>query len=175
MSRPKTSSIIGILHIYRLFCLLMSRFQHYRHLVEWKKAFCVLTASPKNSKNLGIQTKLKPLTHWGLAAYHLLGCGAGGNRTRVQTRKPYAFYTLIPDFDFRACSKTWTTNWSLIPWISSLRRGPEWLFPIYLRRWILGFGTTSLERRLVLSPGDGIEPQSTMLRLGSESILVVAN
>ena len=26
--------------------------------------------------------------------------GAGGIRTRVQTRKPYAFYTLIPDFIF---------------------------------------------------------------------------
>ena len=27
-------------------------------------------------------------------------CGAGGNRTRVQTRKPYAFYMLIPAFIF---------------------------------------------------------------------------
>jgi len=27
-------------------------------------------------------------------------CGAGGNRTRVRTRKPYAFYMLIPVFIF---------------------------------------------------------------------------
>ncbi len=27
-------------------------------------------------------------------------CGAGGSRTLVRTRKPYAFYTLIPDFVF---------------------------------------------------------------------------
>ena len=26
--------------------------------------------------------------------------GAGGSRTHVRTRKPYAFYTLIPDFVF---------------------------------------------------------------------------
>ena len=28
--------------------------------------------------------------------------GAGGSRTLVQTGKPYAFYTLIPAFGFRA-------------------------------------------------------------------------
>jgi len=27
-------------------------------------------------------------------------CGAGGSRTRVQTRKPQAFYMLIPDLIF---------------------------------------------------------------------------
>ena len=27
-------------------------------------------------------------------------CGAGGNRTRVQTRKPQAFYMLSPDLIF---------------------------------------------------------------------------
>ena len=32
-------------------------------------------------------------------------CGAGGNRTRVRTRKPYAFYMLIPDFGFRASTR----------------------------------------------------------------------
>ena len=28
-------------------------------------------------------------------------CGAGGNRTRVQTRKQYAFYMFIPRLGFR--------------------------------------------------------------------------
>jgi len=28
-------------------------------------------------------------------------CGAGGNRTRVQTRKQYAFYMIIPRLGFR--------------------------------------------------------------------------
>ena len=32
-------------------------------------------------------------------------CGAGGNRTRVQTGKPYAFYTLIPAFGFRVTAR----------------------------------------------------------------------
>ena len=31
--------------------------------------------------------------------------GAGGSRTLVQTGKPYAFYTLIPDFGFRAAAR----------------------------------------------------------------------
>ena len=43
------------------------------------------------------------------------GCGAGGNRTRVQTRKPYAFYTLIPDFDFRATARPGPPTGALSP------------------------------------------------------------
>jgi len=35
-----------------------------------------------------------------LGFHHLLR-GAGGNRTRVQTRKQYAFYMFIPRLDFR--------------------------------------------------------------------------
>ena len=35
----------------------------------------------------------------------LNGGGAGGSRTRVQTGKPYAFYTLIPVFGFRVAAR----------------------------------------------------------------------
>ncbi len=41
---------------------------------------------------------------------------------------------------------------------SSCRRGQARLFPIYLHRLILRFGTTSLERCLVPSSDDGIKP-----------------
>ena len=84
--------------------------------------------------------------------------GAGGNRTRVQTRKPYAFYTLIPAFDFRATARPGPPTGALSPKISSSIRGYERLFPICLRRLVLGFGTTPLERRPVQPPCDRIEP-----------------
>ena len=59
---------------------------------------------------------------------------------------------------FSSIDKTWTTNRYLILWISSCCRGSTRLFPIYLHRWTLRFGTTSLERCLVPSPCDGIKP-----------------
>ena len=102
-------------------------------------------------------------------------CGSGGNRTLVRTRKPYAFYMLIPAFIFVMQQDP---DHQLHPYPLKLHPIIEaWqdYFRFNLRRLIFGFGTTSSERRLVLSPGDGIEPQSTILRLGSESILIVAN
>ena len=102
-------------------------------------------------------------------------CGSGGNRTLVRTRKPYAFYMLILDFVFvprqDPSHQSRPYPLKLHPAVEARRAD----FRFNLRRLISGFGTTSSERRLVLSPGDGIEPQSTILRLGSESILVVAN
>ena len=102
-------------------------------------------------------------------------CGAGGSRTLVQTGKPYAFYTLIPDFGFRAPTRPGPPIDALAP-KSHPTVGAQWdYFRFSLRRWIFGFGTTSSERRLVPSPSDGIEPQSTILRLGSESVISFAN
>ena len=65
--------------------------------------------------------------------------GAGGSRTLVQTGKPYAFYTLIPAFGFRAAARPGPPTDALAPKISSHRRSPMRLFPIYpapLDLWI---------------------------------------
>ena len=62
------------------------------------------------------------------------GGGAGGSRTRVQTGKPYAFYTLIPDFGFRALARPGPPTNALSPEISHVHRSLTVLFPIYLRR-----------------------------------------
>ena len=59
---------------------------------------------------------------------------------------------------FRAPARPGPPTDALSPKISCVERGIAALFPICLRRWVLRFGTTPLERRLVLSPGDGIKP-----------------
>ena len=87
-----------------------------------------------------------------------LESGAGGSRTLVQTGKPYAFYMLIPAFGFRAPTRPGPPIVALSSKFSSAARGCGRLFPIFLHRLTLRFGTTSLERCLVLSPGDGIKP-----------------
>ena len=76
-------------------------------------------------------------------------CGAGGIRTHVQTGKPYAFYMLILAFGFRDATRPRPPIAPLSSKISPVRRGTHWLFPIYLHRFVLRFGTTSLERCLV--------------------------
>ena len=76
-------------------------------------------------------------------------CGAGGIRTHVQTGKPYAFYMLILAFGFRDATRPRPPIAPLSSKTSPVRRGTHWLFPIYLHRLILRFGTTSLERCLV--------------------------
>ena len=101
--------------------------------------------------------------------------GAGGSRTLVQTGKSYTFYTLIPDFGFRAPTRPEPPIDTLAPESHPRIGACRDYFRFNLRRLILRFGTTPLERRLVQLPGSRIEPQSTILRLGSESILVVAN
>ena len=53
---------------------------------------------------------------------------------------------------FRGAARPEPPTTPLSPKFSSAHRGIDRLFPIYLRRLILGFGTTSLERRLVLLP-----------------------
>ena len=76
-------------------------------------------------------------------------CGAGGIRTHVQTGKPYAFYMLILAFGFRDATRPRPPIAPLSSKTSPVRRGTHWLFPIYLHRFVLRFGTTSLERCLV--------------------------
>ena len=76
-------------------------------------------------------------------------CGAGGIRTHVQTGKPYAFYMLILAFGFRDATRPRPPIAPLSSKTSPVRRGTHWLFPIYLHRLTLRFGTTSLERCLV--------------------------
>ena len=83
--------------------------------------------------------------------------GAGGIRTLVQTGKPYAFYMLILAFDFRVATRPRPPIATLSSKVSHVQRGIHRLFPIYLHRLTLRFGTTSLERCLVLSPCDGIK------------------
>ena len=60
--------------------------------------------------------------------------------------------------DFRATARTGLPTDALSPKISPAHWGLYRLFPIFLHRLIFRFGTTSLERCLVLSPGDGIKP-----------------
>lgn len=91
-------------------------------------------------------------------SFFMMGCGAGGIRTHVQTGKPYAFYTFIPAFGFRATARPGPPTGALASKNSSCCRGPTRLFPIYLHRLTLRFGTTSLERCLVPSSDDGIKP-----------------
>ena len=58
---------------------------------------------------------------------------------------------------FRATARPGPPTGALSSKTSSLRRGPQRLFPIFLRRRFLRFGTTSLGRRLVPSPSEGIK------------------
>ena len=72
-------------------------------------------------------------------------CGAGGSRTLVQTGKPYAFYTLIPAFGFRAAARPGPPTDALAPEFH-LHVGAHTDYSRFnLRRWIFGFGTTSSE------------------------------
>ena len=57
-------------------------------------------------------------------------CGAGGNRTLVQTGKPYAFYTLIPAFGFRVAARPGPPTATLSSKFSFRARGRMKLFPI---------------------------------------------
>ena len=66
----------------------------------------------------------------GVIILHRLLCGAGGSRTLVQTGKPYAFYTLIPAFGFRAAARPGPPTATLSSKISSHARGRTRLFPI---------------------------------------------
>ena len=59
---------------------------------------------------------------------------------------------------FRATARPGPPTGALSSKISSASRGSGRLFPIFLRRFVFWFGTTSSERRLVPSPGDGIKP-----------------
>jgi len=84
-------------------------------------------------------------------------CGDGGSRTLVRTRKPYAFYTLIPDLIF-----VWRQDLDHQPApypqkLHSHSGAYESYFRFNLRHWISGFGTTSSEWRLVPLPGSGIK------------------
>ena len=65
---------------------------------------------------------------------------------------------LILAFGFRVATRPRPPIATLSSKISPVQRGIQELFPIYLHRLILRFGTTSLERCLVPSPSDGIKP-----------------
>ena len=75
--------------------------------------------------------------------------GAGGSRTLVQTRKPYAFYMLIFAFVFE-CKQD--QSHLLAPYPLSFHKNREerfLLFPILLYRYIKRLGTRAFERYLV--------------------------
>ena len=101
-----------------------------------------------------VHQKSPSVTYW----QALAECGAGGSRTLVQTGKPYAFYTLILAFSFRVMARPRPPTITLSSKNSFVERGINKLFPIYLHRSTLRFGTTSLERCLVPSTIDGIKP-----------------
>ena len=83
--------------------------------------------------------------------------GSGGNRTLVRTRKPYAFYMLIPAFVFVMLQDLgYQQHPYPLKFHPASEARPDYS-RFYLRRLISGFGTTSSERRLVLSPCDGIK------------------
>ena len=84
--------------------------------------------------------------------------GAGGIRTLVQTGKPYAFYTLIPAFGFRVPTRPGPPIDTLAPKFHPCIGAYRDYFRFSLHRWTLRFGTTSLERCLVLSPCKRIKP-----------------
>ena len=58
-----------------------------------------------------------------------LSRGPGGIRTHVRTRKPYAFYTLIPAFGFRAMARPGPPTITLASKISLSHRGLTKPFP----------------------------------------------
>ena len=92
-------------------------------------------------------TTCSPLIWW--------TCGESNSGPHKETiRILHAYFSL----GFSSIGKTWTTNQCLILWFSSVHWGIHRLFPIYLHRWTLRFGTTSLERCLVASPCDAIKP-----------------
>ena len=67
----------------------------------------IFSLSPKSSRFFGFYLKKKP-AQWNCAGFVPLlrsPSGAGGNRTRVQTRKPEAFYMFILWLDFRPISE----------------------------------------------------------------------
>ena len=80
----------------------------------WKRSFC-RQYTFKTPKMIVKQKKENAVNNWftafslGLWSFFATSevlqkrnsSGAGGNWTLVQTRKPYAFYTLIPDCGFR--------------------------------------------------------------------------
>ena len=104
---------------------------------------------------------INPIKNIPMRSFDLMGItfsGAGGSRTLVRTRKPYAFYTLILDFGFRAAARPKPPTTALAPKFHPCIGAYRGYFRFSLRRWIFGFGTTSSERRLVSLPGSEIEP-----------------
>ena len=88
-----------------------------------------------------------------LCGFFMMGCGAGGIRTHVRTRKSCAFYMLIPAFGFRAAARPGPPTTALSPKVSLSVRGRRELFPIYpaplnlrIRNNILG----AVSRRITL-------------------------
>ena len=101
-----------------------------------------------NARKRSVEEYKKPLIE-AINGFCVSRSGAGGIRTHVQTGKPYAFYMLILAFGFRDATRPRPPIAPLSSKISPVWRGTHWLFPIYLHRFVLRFGTTSLERCLV--------------------------
>ena len=101
--------------------------------------------------------KKLPLQKHGGGVFCSMG-GVGGSRTRVQTGKPYAFYTLISDFIFVLRQDL---NHQPQPYPLKSHTHSEackCYSRFYLHRLIFRFGTTSSERCLVPLPRRGIKP-----------------
>ena len=103
-------------------------------------------------------------------------CGDGGSRTLVQTRNPQAFYMLIPLLVFEPRKGANALNATLSP-----KFRPAVGAPTELSRNCLApraqAGIRNLHLRDVSSPHlvRGLSQWSTVLRSGSESVVILAN
>ena len=68
------------------------------------------------------------------------------------------FLHVYSGLHFRAMARPGPPTMTLSSKVSRPKRGILTLFPIYLHRLTLGFGTTSLEQCLVASPCNAIKP-----------------
>ena len=84
-------------------------------------------------------------------SFHFIS-GAGGNRTLVRTRKPYAFYTLIPAFGFRSSARPGPPTDALSSKFHQHTEACASYFRFTCTAISIRFGTTSIERCLVLPP-----------------------
>ena len=95
---------------------------------------------------------------WTLNLELWINGGPGGNRTLVQTRKPYAFYMLISAFGFRAQARPEPPTWTLSSksFARVARKDPNY-FRFSCTTWPRRFGTRAPEWCPVLSPCERIK------------------
>lgn len=112
--------------------LFHTQWSAYNHLSHISAAANVITPISLCTKN---KTALSLIIS-SFIPYKSFICGAGGNRTLVQTRKSCAFYMLIFAFGFRAQARPKPPTCTLSSEFSPMPRGRQQLFPILLHHHI---------------------------------------